>query len=142
MSTEKTLINLKEAEHTNQPIGELGGQQYYNASYTCYPKHELQLTDDNYSRERSVAISCNSKDGVKPMTKEEQDFERHLNWELVKRFTMAIFTMDITRFSFPVGYNEPRTFVERATDLFSFLVTEYIDKAIEQTEPADRKSVV
>lgn len=50
---------------------------------------------------------------------------------------MAIFKMDITRFSFPVGYNEPRTFVERATDLFSFLVMEYIDKALEQTNPTD-----
>lgn len=137
-----SLINLKEAEHKNEPIGELNSQQFYNASYTGYPKHELQLADSNYSRERSVAINCNSKDGVKPMTKEEQDFERQLNWELVKRFTMAIFKMDITRFSFPVGYNEPRTFVERATDLFSFLVTEYIDKAIEQTDPAERLSTL
>ena len=129
------LINLKEAPRTNEPVGELEDRKYYNASYTDFPKHELQLKDSNYVRERSVAITCNTKDGVKPMTKEEQEYERQLNWELVKRFTMAIFTMDVTRFSFPVGYSEPRTFVERATDLFSFLVTEYIDKAIEQTDP-------
>ena len=133
-----SLINIKEAPRKNEPIGELEGQKYYNASYSCFPKVELNFKDTNYSRERSVAINCNSKDGVKPMTKEEQDFERKLNWELVKRFTMAIFKMDITHFSFPVGYNEPRTFVERATDLFSFLVTEYIDKALEQTDPKDR----
>lgn len=112
-----SLINIKEAPRKNEPIGELEGQKYYNASYSCFPKVELNFKDTNYSRERSVAINCNSKDGVKPMTKEEQDFERKLNWELVKRFTMAIFKMDITHFSFPVGYNEPRTFVERATDL-------------------------
>ncbi|KAK8840294.1 hypothetical protein M9Y10_030849 [Tritrichomonas musculus] len=129
------LTQVKEAPHTNEPVGELEGRQYYNASYTEFPKHELKLTDSNYTRERTVAINCNSKDGVKPMSKEEQAFERQLNWELVKRFTMAIFKMDVTRFSFPVGYNEPRTFVERATDLFSFLVTGYIDKAIEQTDP-------
>lgn len=133
-----TLINMKEAPHKNDSIGELNGQKFYNASYSGFPKHELNFKDTNYSRERSVAINCNSKDGVKPMTKEEQEFERQLNWELVKRFTMAIFKMDITHFSFPVGYNEPRTFVERATDLFSFLITEYIDKALEQTNPTDR----
>ena len=133
-----TLVNLKEAPHTNEPIGELEGVKYYNASYTGFPRFELKLKDSNYSHERSVAINSNSKDGVKPMTPEEQEFERKLNWELVKRFTMAIFKMDITRFSFPVGYNEPRTFVERATDLFSFLVTEYIDKALEQTNPSER----
>ena len=93
------LTQVKEAPHTNEPVGELEGRQYYNASYTEFPKHELKLTDSNYTRERTVAINCNSKDGVKPMSKEEQAFERQLNWELVKRFTMAIFKMDVTRFS-------------------------------------------
>ena len=133
-----TLINLKEAPHKSGPIGEFHGQKYHNASYSGFPKVELRFSDADYSHERTVAINCNSKDGVKPMTKEEQDFERQLNWQLVKKFTMAIFKMDVTRFSFPVGYNEPRTFIERATDLFSFLVTDYIDKALSQTNPIDR----
>ncbi|KAK8886369.1 hypothetical protein M9Y10_041832 [Tritrichomonas musculus] len=133
-----TLINLKEAPHKNEQVGELQGQKFHNASYSNFPKVELQLADTDYSRERTVAISCNSKDGIKPMTKEEQDFERQLNWQLVKKFTMAIFKMDVTRFSFPVGYNEPRTFIERATDMFSFLVTDYIDKALSQNNPVDR----
>jgi hypothetical protein len=55
--------------------------------------------------------------------------EHGLNWQLVKQFTMGIFKMDVTCFSFPVGYNENRTFMERASDLFSFLVCDFLELA-------------
>lgn len=133
-------MNLKEAPTKRGPIGEFQEQKYYHASYKCFPKVELRLKDTDYNHERTIAINCNSKDGVKPMTKEEQEFERQLNRLMIKKFTMSIFKMDVTKFSFPVGYNEQRTFIERATDLFSFLVTDYIDLALQQTNPVERLS--
>lgn len=137
-----TLLNLKEAPNKRSAVGELQGQKYYIASYNCFPKVELRLKDTDYNRERMVAINCNSKDGVKPMTKDEQEFEKQLNKQMIKKFTMAIFKMDVTKFSFPVGYNEQRTFIERATDLFSFLVTDYIDLALQHTNPAERLAYI
>ncbi|OHS98558.1 Oxysterol binding protein [Tritrichomonas foetus] len=134
------LINLKEAPHTGKEVATFDGKKYYNASYTGFPKQELILPDNDYKCDRTIAIKKNSKDGVKPMTKEEQDFERSLNWKVIKKFTMEIFKMDVTKFSFPVGYNEPRTFVERATDLFSFLVTKYMDDVLNTTDPVQRFS--
>lgn len=136
------LSNLKEAPHSNDAIGELQGKKYHNASYLGFPRVELKNQDADYAHERNVAINCSFKDGVKPMTKAEQEFERKLNKEIIKKFTMAIFKMDVTKFSFPVGYNEPRTFLERSTDLFSFLVTEYIEKALQQSNPAERLAYV
>jgi hypothetical protein len=91
---------------------------------------------------RDRAVHHNSKDGVKPMTKEEQDYERDLNWKLIKQVTMAIFKMDVTRFSFPVGYCEPRTFIERAGDLFSFLATDFIDTALATGVPEQRFALI
>ena len=134
------LLDLKEAKHQKKEIGQFQGKKYYNASYTGFPKHELNLPDNDYKQDREIAIHNNSKDGVKPMTKAEQDFERKLNWKVIKKFTMEIFKMDVTRFSFPVGYNEPRTFIERSTDLFSFLVQKYIDKVLETPDPVMRFS--
>jgi hypothetical protein len=76
------------------------------------------------------------------MTKAEQDEERALNWKLIKRLTMAIFHMDVTRFSFPVGYSEPRSFIERSADLFSFLVSDFLDRAVACRVPEDRLAAV
>jgi hypothetical protein len=76
------------------------------------------------------------------MTKAEQDEERALNWQLIKRLTMAIFSMDVTRFSFPVGYSEPRSFIERSADLFSFLVSEFLERASGCRSPEDRLATV
>lgn len=123
------------APHTGDPFGTLNGEPFYNVSYTSFPKQELNPLQYDYARERDNALNHNSKDGVKPMTKEEQAFERELNWKLIKKFTRAIFKMDVTKFSFPVGYSEPRTFMERAADLFGFLVNGFIDKITAETLP-------
>ncbi|KAH0791260.1 Oxysterol binding protein [Histomonas meleagridis] len=135
-------INRGDAPHKNKEIGFLLDLPYYNASYTSFPRQELNPPDNNYARERYNAINNNSKEGVKPMTKEEQEFERILNRKLIKKFTMAIFKMDVTRFSFPVGYNEPRTFLERSADLFGFLTQSYLEKAFNATDPAMRLSYI
>lgn len=137
-----SILNRGEAPHqNNQVIGEINGQSFYNMSYTNYPIQELSRNDLDYSRERNRAINFNSKDGIRPMTKEEQEFEKQLNKQMIKKFTMAIFSFDVTRFSFPVGYNEPRTFIERSSDLFCFLVTSYMEKVVQETDPEQRLSL-
>jgi hypothetical protein len=132
----------KAAPVTNTPVGTLNGQSFCNISYVGVPRQELSSNDAQYSHVRDRAINHNTKEGVNPMTKVEQDFERELNWKLVKQVTMSIFSMDISRFSFPVGYCEDRTFIERAADLFSFLSTGFIDAAIAKPAPEDRLSVL
>lgn len=114
-----------------QIFGETDGVKLYNTSFAQVQKYELNYKDNgDFSVERERALNNNTKDGVKTMTKEEQEIERSISKGLLKKFTMKIFTMDFTRFSFPVGYSEPRSFLERTTDLFSFLSTVYIDKAL------------
>lgn len=137
-----SLISRAAAPHNSKEIGRIDKYEFYNSSYSNFPKQELSPPDDDYSRERDNAINNNSKDGVKPMTKEEQEYERQLNWKLIKKFTMAIFKMDVTRFSFPVGYNEPRTFLERSADLFGFLTQIFLKKAIDETDPKRRLALV
>jgi hypothetical protein len=137
-----TLVDRSEAPHSGKPVGQLGGIPFYNCCYTNFPQQDLVLADDDYAGDRTRAQTCICKDGVKPMTKDEQECERRLNWKVVKKFTMAIFTMDVTKFSFPIGYSEPRTFMERSTDLFAFLVSDYLERAFECTLPEGRLSMV
>lgn len=114
-----------------QLFGEAEGLKLYNTSYAIAPKFELNYRDKgDFAIERERALNNNTKDGVKTMTKEEQEYERSISYALLKKFTMKIFSMDFTRFSFPVGYSEPRSFLERTTDLFSFLSTVFIDRAL------------
>ncbi|OHT03724.1 Oxysterol binding protein [Tritrichomonas foetus] len=136
------LCRRSEAPQQNDHVGSLEGRKYYNSSYANVTRQELNPADTDYARERDKAINHNSKEGVKPMSKEEQDFERQLNWKLIKKFTMAIFSMDVTRFSFPVGYSEPRTFIERAADLFSFLSTTFMEKAVAEPDNSKRLAMI
>ena len=137
-----SIISRKSAPTTSEPLGLVDELPILNSCYTGFPLTELQPKDQDYKGERTIALEKNSQDGIKPMTKEEQDFERQLNWQLIKKFTMAIFKMDVTRFSFPVGYSEPRTFLERSVDLFTFLVQGYVDRAIATPDPAKRLAII
>ena len=136
------LLSRKEAPHRNSAVDEVDNHKYYNSSYTNVPRTDLIPYDANYSRERDKAINHNSKDGIKPMSKDEQEFERGLNKKLVKKFTMAIFSCDFTKFSFPVGYNESRTFIERSCDLYTFLVSQYINRVIEEKNKKKRLALL
>lgn len=121
-------------------FADIDGKKIYNTCYTSVKKHHIKHIegDDNFLDERTRAIRGWSKDGINPMTKEEQDFEREVNKRVIKQFTMKIFTMDLAHFSFPVEYSEPRSFLERMADLFSFLATTYLDKAANVTESVKR----
>ena len=101
-------------------------------------RHEIIYPDDDYAQERDLAINQSSKDGVKPMTKEEQEIERKASYSLVKKFTMNIFKMDFTCFSFPCIFSEPRSFLERTSDMFTFLANKYIERAQKETNPEDK----
>lgn len=115
------------------PIGEVNGLPIYNCSYTGFPLTEMNYNNPNYERERDHALHFKTKDGIKPMTKEELEAERSVSRSLIKKMTMAIFKMDFSRFSFPVAYCEPRSFLERTADILTFLVDPFLDKAIKAT---------
>ncbi|OHS97331.1 Oxysterol binding protein [Tritrichomonas foetus] len=121
-----------------QVMGTLEGKDIYNTSFTGVPKTELKLPDDDYAGERERAKTRNSDYGVKPMTQEELDAERALSWVLLKKFTMSIFKMDFTRFSFPVGYSEQRSFLERTADLFTFIADDYAQQMVNCSVPETR----
>lgn len=122
----------------NPVMGEVDGKKIYTTSYVGFPRTELKLADDDYAGERERAMTRNTDQGVMPMTQEEQDAERALTYTLIKKFTMNIFKLDFTRFSFPVGYSEQRTFLERTADLFTFIADKYADLMYECGVPEQR----
>lgn len=134
------LYNRRQAPvpEGQQKMGEIEGHVIYNTSFTGFPKTELQMPDTDYAGERERAKTRNSDYGIQPMTKEELDYERSLSWVLLKKFTMSIFKMDFTRFSFPCGYSEQRSFLERTADLFTFIADDYASQMVECGVPEQR----
>jgi hypothetical protein len=129
------LIARTKAPCTNEPLGTIDDLPFHNMCYTGFDLHELAPRDSDYLTERMRALHYNSKQGVRPMTKEEQAAERRLARKMLLKLTMAVFKMNLANVSFPVGFNEQRTLLERSSDLFSFLVTEFINKAHETGNP-------
>jgi hypothetical protein len=110
------------------PAGTIDGFTYVNTSYVSIAAHPLAFGDDHYSAERDRAINHRTKGGIMPMTADELSAERKLDWALLKTFTRKILQMDLTKFPFPVAYSEPRSFLERMSDLFAFLCFDIIDR--------------
>ncbi|KAI5526939.1 lipid transport [Trichomonas vaginalis G3] len=81
-------------------------------------------------------------DGVIPLTKEEIEAERVENKKLMKQFTKNILKCDYSNMSVPCSYSEPRSFLERMADFFSFLAGEYLDKAAAATDPEERLKLI
>lgn len=119
-------------------MGKVEDHVIYNTSFTGFPKTELDEPDDDYAGERQRAKTRIDDYGIQPMTQEELDAERALSWVLLKKFTMAIFTMDFTKFSFPVGYSEQRSFLERTADLFTFIADDYAQQMVDCGVPETR----
>jgi len=132
------LHERKQAPTQSEIMGEVDGYVIRNTSYAPVPQIDLVYSDDDYSKERERSMNHNSQYGVMPMTKEEQEAEKELNWGLVKQFTMNVFSFDFAHFSFPVAYSEPRSFLERTADIFTFLADKYIDLADEEASRAKR----
>lgn len=135
-----SLINRGPAPTTDaSPVmGEVKDFKIKNCSYAGFPLKNNEYPDADYAHYRDRAINHNCKDGVYPMTPEEQQAERDYNWQMVAKFTKSIFTMNFTTFSWPVFYSEPRSFLERTADLFTFLAQKYIPMAVEATDPDER----
>lgn len=138
MTTSITARSSAPVQPDATAMGELSGAPVYNTSYTTCPRQDLVYDDDDYSKERRLCRECSDDYGVKPMTKEELDEERALTWAIIKRLTMSVLSMDFTSFSFPVGYSEQRSFLERMADLFTYLAGGYADKVSAATDPAQR----
>lgn len=77
-------------------------------------------------------------EGLKPLTKEETHEEHQMTKALLKKFTQNVVQGSGTSMSFPVAYSEPRSYLERTSDLFAFLVETYIKKSIECTDPVEK----
>ena len=125
-----SLLDRKEAptKEDAKVMGTPNGLTIKNTSYRNIDPVNLPYKDPDYAYERDRAINHKCKDGIYPMTPEEQQAERDASWKLVKQFTKNIFTMNFTNFSFPTSYSEPRSFLERTADIFAFLGDSYIDK--------------
>lgn len=121
-----------------EPLNTFDSKKIYNTCYTGIANHKIAYDNTDYAGERDKALNHWCEDGVKPMTPEDQAFEREVNWKMVKKFTKKIFSLDLQHFSFPVAYSEPRSLLERMTDLFSFLAMKYADLAAAATTPEDR----
>jgi hypothetical protein len=132
------LVARTKAPCANEPLGMIDDLPFHNLCYTGFDLHELAPRDSDYLTERMRALHHNSKQGVRPMTKEEQAAERKLAWKMFLNLTTAVFKMNLANVSFPVGFNEQRTLLERSSDLFSFFVTEFINKAHHSRQPEER----
>ena len=132
-----SLLDRREAPTKDgaKVMGKPNGMSIKNTSYNCISPVSLPYKDDDYSYEIDRAVNHKCKDGVYPMTKEEQDAERAVSWGLVKKFTKNIFTLNFTNFSFPASYSEPKSFLERTADIFVFLAEKYIDQCAEEKDP-------
>jgi hypothetical protein len=119
-------------------MGKLNDRPIFNTSYAGFGRVELQYPDDDYARERNVITTRNADIGCYPMTADELEAERALTWTIIKKLTMAVLSMDFTSFSFPVGYSEQRSFLERTADLFTFIADDYADQMNDSSVPETR----
>ena len=112
---------------------------------TCYAgnrRTELPAPDTDYEVERRRAVDKLTPNGVKPLTDDETKAEHKMTKKLLKKAAKSIFTTDPGQFCFPVAYSEPRSFLERISDMFSFLACEYISRALEEDEPERRLTII
>ena len=119
-------------------MGSVEGLTILNTSYIGVPFHRIEYPDPDFAHERDRAMNHNTDDGIKPLTPEQQAHERELAWELIKRITKKIFSMDPMSISFPVDFNDPRTSLERMADNMVYLANKYIDLAFEESNPEKR----
>lgn len=126
----------------SKPIGTINDKNIFSTSYRGVDKHLISYDNDDYEQERNVALNNWSVDGVVPLTKEELEAEQVENKKLMKQFTKNILKMDYSNMSVPCSYSEPRSFLERMADFFSFLAGEYLDKAAATTSVEERLKLI
>lgn len=127
---------------TVQEAGQAAGVNIKNTSVVGFERTELPNPDDDYSYERQRAKTKMTPEGLKPLTKEEQHEEHQMTKALLKKFTQNVLQSAGASISFPVAYSEPRSYLERTSDLFAFLVNEYIQKSIESSDPIEKLALI
>lgn len=127
---------------TVQEAGKAAGVEIKNTSVVGFQRTELPNTDNDYTFERERAKTKMTPEGLKPLTKEEQHEEHQMTKALLKKFTQNVLQSAGASISFPVAYSEPRSYLERTSDLFAFLVNEYIQKSIEAQDPIEKLSLI
>lgn len=135
-----SLVSRKEAPISGS-ISEkavAAGIKIQTTSVVGFPRTELPNTDNDYTYERQRAKTKMTPEGLKPLTKEETHEEHQMTKALLKKFTQNVVQGSGTSMSFPVAYSEPRSYLERTSDLFAFLVETYIKKSIECTDPVEK----
>lgn len=134
------LINRAEAPLNAElkPLATVEDKNIYTTSYIGVSKHLISYDNDDYAFERNLALNNWSVDGVVPLSKEEIEAERVENKKLMKEFTKKIMKMDYSNMSVPCSYSEPRSFLERMADFFSYLAGEYLDKAAATKDVEER----
>ena len=135
-----SLVSRKEAPISGS-ISEkavAAGVKIQTTSVVGFPRTELPNTDNDYTYERQRAKTKMTPEGLKPLTKEETHEEHQMTKALLKKFTQNVVQGSGTSMSFPVAYSEPRSYLERTSDLFAFLVETYIKKSIECTDPVEK----
>ena len=120
----------------------VAGMNLWRTCYTGNQRTELPAPDTDYEVERRRAVDKLTSNGVKPLTDEETKAEHKMTKKLLKKAAKSIFTTDPGQFCFPVAYSEPRSFLERISDMFSFLACEYISRALEEDEPERRLTII
>jgi hypothetical protein len=109
-----------------------------SSSYVGTTRVELPLEDDDYTAERRRAVTKLTPEGVKPLTDAELEAEQRMTKQLLKKAAANILQLDISRMSFPVAYSEPRSFLERLSDLFSSVVTTFLPRVIKESDANNR----
>lgn len=129
------LIHRKEAPNMSkvQSAGVAEGVQIRSISTVGVTRTELPTTDNDYKAERTVSLTKNTHEGLQPYTREECKNERKVAKKYFKQYTANVFRVEANKvgITFPIEFSEPRTYLERCADLFSFLTTQYIDKVIQ-----------
>jgi hypothetical protein len=65
----------------------------------------------------------------------ELEAEQRVTKDLLKEAAQNIISLDMGRASFSIAYSEPRSFLQRLSDLFSPLVTCYLDHVSGESDP-------
>lgn len=113
-----------------------------NTSTTGMERTELPHPDDDYAFERDRALTKVTPAGIQPLSPEETKLQHKGAKKILKKFATSALQLKGKAISFPVMFSEPRSYLERGADLFSFLVGKYINEAIETEGEPDRRLIL
>ncbi|OHS93320.1 Oxysterol binding protein [Tritrichomonas foetus] len=134
-----TSLGLAPSTKTIPLADTAGGIELRTLSPVGITRTELPTNDTDYSFERERAINKLTPDGLQPVPHDECKAEHKLTKKLFKKYASNIFNNAI---SFPIAFSEPRSYLERCADLFSFLVTKYIDLAHNENDKKTKLALI